>query len=812
MTIRDIVIALGFEIDKNAEKKVNDSIDGLKSFASETLEKIGVGYEVDESTKKEVKRSIEDVEKAAKDLEENEVGFDVDRRSENEVRKRIKALRSFAIKALGAIGIGLSIAAIGRLSEEFGGVNDRIRDATRGMGEQHEIQQRILRAANDTRQGYAAMADTITRLVDTRAFGGIEDAAEFATLMAKDFAAAGMGAEQSAGLMQQITMSLQQGTVDARALRMMFSESPATVNMLADSLGVSTYALQDMAKRGEISAESLRDAFTSSADGILERFGELDLTVSDALRNVRNQWGFFVSEMDGSLGISRAVARGIVNGFGRVLFMLRRTAEMMQGVVERLGGVRNAMRLLTIVAGALMSVMAAYKIMKFVKILQKADKALLKLKLKLAAIAVVIILLALLIEDFIAFMRGEDSLMGELLEKFGIDADGVREILGELWETIKGVIPFVMELAKAVGGLLLDALKMLLPILMNLLRQILPMVFRIVKAVLPLLIGVLDALIRAVFPIIEKILPIVINLIEEWLSIVAQVSETVLPIVIGLVEMLIDKVLPFIETILPILISNLRVLGQVVTFAAELLGKVLGAAFDGIRPIINASMQILAGFIDFIAGVFTGDWARAWEGIKNIFEGIVSGLVAVFKLPLNVIITGLNTFIGGLNRIRIPDWVPGVGGRGIDIPKIPMLASGSDFSPDTFIAGEEGPELITNAKGSKVFTAAQTADTLGKLNALANWKPPALIQDAKQSGGKGAVGWMRDLISAIKAPALGAAEVLGGSVEYKYITQYNEFYSEFHGDRAGQEKSAQAMDGAAEDATGQLARALAYVR
>ena len=41
---------------------------------------------------------------------------------------------------------------LNRLSEEFGGINDKIRDATRGMGDQEEIQKRILRAANEARQ------------------------------------------------------------------------------------------------------------------------------------------------------------------------------------------------------------------------------------------------------------------------------------------------------------------------------------------------------------------------------------------------------------------------------------------------------------------------------------------------------------------------------------------------------------------------------------------------------------------------------------------------------------------------------------
>ena len=71
--------------------------------------------------------------------------------------------------------------------------------------------------------------------------------------------------------------------------------------------------------------------------------------------------------------------------------------------------------------------------------------------------------------------------------------------------------------------------------------------------------------------------------------------------------------------------------------------------------------------------------------------------------------------ISGLNKLKIPDWVPGIGGKGINIPLIPQFATGTDSTPDTFIAGEQGAELITNAKNRSVFTAAQTGSIFRNL-------------------------------------------------------------------------------------------------
>ena len=63
----------------------------------------------------------------------------------------------------------------------------------------------------------------------------------------------------------------------------------------------------------------------------------------------------------------------------------------------------------------------------------------------------------------------------------------------------------------------------------------------------------------------------------------------------------------------------------------------------------------------------------------------------------------INGFIKGLNKIQVPDWVPGVGGKGINIPEIPMLADGGEIlQTGKAIVGEMGPELLELPKGAKV--------------------------------------------------------------------------------------------------------------
>ena len=124
-------------------------------------------------------------------------------------------------------------------------------------------------------------------------------------------------------------------------------------------------------------------------------------------------------------------------------------------------------------------------------------------------------------------------------------------------------------------------------------------------------------------------------------------------------------------------------------------GDVINAFFKNIKNIWDAIKEIFGGIIDFIAGVFTGDWERAFKGLASIVEGIFNGLVAVVKSPINLIIGLVNGLITGLNKIKMPDWVPSIGGKGINIPKIPYLAKGGVVNQPTLsMIGEAGREAV----------------------------------------------------------------------------------------------------------------------
>lgn len=114
-----------------------------------------------------------------------------------------------------------------------------------------------------------------------------------------------------------------------------------------------------------------------------------------------------------------------------------------------------------------------------------------------------------------------------------------------------------------------------------------------------------------------------------------------------------------------------------------------------IKPILDDLKRAFSGLVDFITGVLTGNWRKAWQGIVDVFGGVFGGIVNIAKSPLNAVISLVNSAISSLNRISvsIPSWVPGFGGKsfGISIPKIPMLARGGMIgSPTLAMIGEAG--------------------------------------------------------------------------------------------------------------------------
>ena len=297
----------------------------------------------------------------------------------------------------------------------------------------------------------------------------------------------------------------------------------------------------------------------------------------------------------------------------------------------------------------------------------------------------------------------------------------VIQIINDNMPTIQGMIeqiaPVISQLFTNLMPPLMQLVQTILPVFMQIIQQLLPFITQIIEAILPVLVQLLQMILPPIMQIVQAILPILIQLLQPILSLLQPLINLLQPI-IDLFMTLIQPLLELINTVLPPIISLfseiinfiLPPLQTALSMVAEVLGGAFKAAFDAIQPILDNVIGIFQNIIDFIKNVFTGNWQGAWENIRNIFRNIAEGLGNIFKAPINFIIGIINGFIRALNHIKIPDWVPGIGGFGINIPEIPKLKVGIDSVPeDDFLA------LLH--KGERVLTKEENAEynkNLGK--------------------------------------------------------------------------------------------------
>jgi len=78
----------------------------------------------------------------------------------------------------------------------------------------------------------------------------------------------------------------------------------------------------------------------------------------------------------------------------------------------------------------------------------------------------------------------------------------------------------------------------------------------------------------------------------------------------------------------------------------------IDTVFQGIKNLWNGTLKpVFSGITDFLTGVFTGNWKKAWNGIVNIFKGIINLIPTALEAVINGAINMVNSLISGINGI-----------------------------------------------------------------------------------------------------------------------------------------------------------------
>lgn len=333
---------------------------------------------------------------------------------------------------------------------------------------------------------------------------------------------------------------------------------------------------------------------------------------------------------------------------------------------------------------------------------------------------------------------------------FGTLSNVVAAVLPLLMNLIEQALPPLIDLFTQVANdvlppvisLLSDIIQSVLPILINLfstiIQTILPPVIDLLKMlvndVLPPLIDLFTNVIEAVLPpLMELFKTLIDTLLPPLISLFKQVIDAVMPVLIELFNQFTETVLPpLMELINEIVAVIMPPLLDLFNDLAEVVLPLVMEVFQALLPVIEPIMNMIAAVIKTALSLIKGDWEGVWNGIRDFFsayldyiiklvqgfkntfgaifeaigkhiKNVWDGIVGNIKRAINYIISGINAFIKGINNIKIPDWVPGVGGKGLNIKEIPLLAAGGEITQKGHaIVGEAGPELLELPQGAKV--------------------------------------------------------------------------------------------------------------
>lgn len=724
MTIRDIGILFGYKVDQASEQKVEGSIKSLKSMASKVLGAVGITLSV-----AGIKSAIDGCVEVASSIEEMQNKFDVvfgDMR--NEVDKWAQEYSD----------------AIGRNKND---IKTYLAD-----------QQNLLVGFGMTRQAGAEMAEQMTSLaLDLASFGNMDETASVNAMtkavMGESEAAKTLGAvlNDSTRAQAMATLGLK-GTYDKLdQLTKMQVNYQAILQQSPDAIGDCQRSL---------------DSYESTKKRYIAKLKEIKTIVGQ----------FFLPTYQKILSI---VAKSLT--------MIRDWLQKLTDLTDKLGG---SQRVLSVLAAAFTAMLVAMNLKKIGAAINGFTKLARAIGLghgKALAFFAVFLLLALVIEDFISFMRGDKSLLGTMLERAGVDCEKLRQNIVGVWTKIKQAIGYIGEGVRNV----------VVPIFEGIRTAAVVAFEEIQKAVAKVAPGIAQFFKELSSGKVDK---------KKW----TDIGESIGRIAVGVVAVIaavkgisaifgvITTVISVVKAVISVIKLAFVVVKSIIT-VIKVVGAVISVLASAFGPVILAIAAAIA-----IGVLLWKNWDKIREAAGNLLEGIkatignvrdaiVTSIQAaidwITSLPADALKWGSDIIDGIVSGIqsavgRVGEAVKGVADKiksflGFSEPEDGPLSDFHTYMPDMIDLMASG---ITSGK-KKVKDALE--GMTGEMSVIAK------ANVVSKATGRGATG-----------------RTTGG----RTVTQNVNINNQFNGDRAGQQKSSEAMDKAAGDATGEMARALAFAK
>lgn len=205
-----------------------------------------------------------------------------------------------------------------------------------------------------------------------------------------------------------------------------------------------------------------------------------------------------------------------------------------------------------------------------------------------------------------------------------------------------------------------------------------------------MLANVWNSLILPIFDTVKAIILSIIN--ESIIPLYNSFKQAFEDIAVALADFM-TKLEPFVSGLSEffgvVIPPILELLSASFKTAFAIISNVMSVAFQTISGIVTNLLKTFGGLIDFITGVFSGNWQKAWQGIVDMLGGIFGGIGSIMKGAVNGVIGVINGAISGINSlIGTVNKIPGVNIGSIGA--IPYLARGTSDWQGGFARMNEG--------------------------------------------------------------------------------------------------------------------------
>ncbi len=605
MTIRDLVVKFGFDVDRNSEKQAENSIKGIKNLATKLLSVIKIGFSI---------AGMASLAEAAADAE---------------------ALKSQFTQTFGELEIEAS-NRLERIAEDTGIMVNRMKGSfsqitafakTTGMetSDALELADRAMAAVADSAAYYDRSLENVTDSLQSFLKGNFENDAALGlscTETTRNAAANALYGKSFKDLAEdQKQLTLLKMVEDANRASGALGQAARESDTWTNQLGNLKQSLTDL-------KAAAGSTFLKPAVKVLKVLTSLVQKATKAIQSLTKENGLLTRATERYHALVKKLQPAIDRMTETLSKGLNKGIQVVKRVIDKLGGVENALRILAIVAAAFLVVMNWSKIVSvagtFLKLLSKIGKLFSFANLKILILVSIFAFLALLVEDFFQFLAGNDSILGTVFDQMGISADHARQAIFDAFRKIKEFLLNVWEFLKEAADIVFRNIKDFILKYGEQIKEDFERIWGLIKTFLSGIGTFLSQLVETIFGDIfstvdssststkEKLLSIwqaIVNKLSAvWNALYEAGSE-----VFHAIAIVVETIFGWIQSFW----NN---------WGSQILAwfKVL---WDSIGNILNDFLEIIKGVANFIKSVFTGDWQGAWTAIQQIFTNVWDAII-----------------------------------------------------------------------------------------------------------------------------------------------------------------------------------------